>query len=46
MNQLEENDLQRVMEVIRHAVEFDENGDSAFATQILTAVSGIWHSMR
>jgi predicted Zn-dependent protease len=38
MNQLEENDLQRVMEVIRHAVEFDENGDSAFATQILTAV--------
>jgi hypothetical protein len=38
MNQLEENDLRRVMEVIRHAVEFDENGDSAFATQILAAV--------
>jgi predicted Zn-dependent protease len=26
------------MEVIRHAVEFAENNDSAFATQILTAV--------
>jgi predicted Zn-dependent protease len=38
MNQLEEDDLRRVMEVIRHAVELDENGDSAFATQILRAV--------
>jgi predicted Zn-dependent protease len=38
MNQLEEDDLRRVMEVIRHAVEFDEKGDTAFATQILTAV--------
>jgi predicted Zn-dependent protease len=38
MNQLEEEDLRRLMEVIRHAVESDENGDSAFALQILTAV--------
>ncbi|MFY9856042.1 MAG: bacterial transcriptional activator domain-containing protein [Terracidiphilus sp.] len=38
MNKLEEDDLRRVMEVIRHAVEFAENNDSAFATQILTAV--------
>jgi hypothetical protein len=38
MNQLEEDDLRRVMEVIRHAVEFDEKGDTVFATQILTAV--------
>jgi len=28
MNKLEEDDLQRVMEVIRHAVEFAENNDS------------------
>ena len=38
MNERAEDDLRRVMEVIRHAVEFDEKGDSAFATQILTAV--------
>jgi predicted Zn-dependent protease len=38
MNQLEEDDLRRLMEVIRQAVESDENGDSDFATQILTAV--------
>jgi predicted Zn-dependent protease len=38
MNQLEENDLRRLMEVIRQAVESDENGDSAFALRILAAV--------
>jgi predicted Zn-dependent protease len=38
MNQLQEDDLRRLMEVIRHAVEADGNGESAFATQILTAV--------
>jgi tetratricopeptide (TPR) repeat protein len=38
MNQLEEDDLARVMEVIRHAVEADEQGDTAFATRIMTAV--------
>lgn len=38
MNQLEEDDLRRLMEVIRHAVELDESGDSAFAAQILEAV--------
>lgn len=38
MNQLAEDDLRRLMEVIRHAVEADEKGDSAFALQILAAV--------
>jgi tetratricopeptide (TPR) repeat protein len=38
MNQLAIDDLQRLMEVIRKAVEFDENGDSAFALQVLSAV--------
>lgn len=38
MNQLGIDDLQRLMEVIRKAVEFDENGDSALALQILSAV--------
>jgi tetratricopeptide (TPR) repeat protein len=38
MNQLQEDDLRRLMEVIRQAVEFDEKGDSAFALQILAAV--------
>ncbi len=38
MNQLQEDDLRRLTEVIRHAVESDENGDSAFALRILTAV--------
>ena len=38
MNQPEMDDLQRLMEVIRKAVEFDENGDSAFALQVLSAV--------
>jgi Tfp pilus assembly protein PilF len=38
MNQLAVDDLQRLMEVIRKAVEFDENGDSALALQILSAV--------
>jgi hypothetical protein len=50
MSQLEEDDLRRVLEVIRQAVEFDEKGDTAFATQVLTAVVeefpglGIGHS--
>ena len=34
MNQLQEDDLRRLTEVIRHAVESDENGDSAFALRI------------
>ena len=38
MNKLEEQDLARVMEVIRHAVEADEQNDTAFALQIMTAV--------
>ncbi len=38
MNKLEEEDLARVMEVIRHAVEADEQNDTAFALQIMTAV--------
>jgi tetratricopeptide (TPR) repeat protein len=38
MNQLAIDDLQRLMEVIHKAVEFDENGDSAFALQVLSAV--------
>ena len=38
MSQLEDEDYARVMEVIRHAVEADEQGDTAFATQIMTAV--------
>jgi tetratricopeptide (TPR) repeat protein len=38
MNQLAEDDLRRVMEVIRAAAEFDEKGDSAFALRILSAV--------
>ncbi len=38
MSQLEEDDYARVMEVIRHAVEADEQNDTAFATQIMTAV--------
>jgi hypothetical protein len=37
MNKLEE-DLARVMDVIRHAVEADEQNDTAFALQIMTAV--------
>ena len=35
MNKLEEEDLARVMEVIRHAVEADEQNDTAFALQII-----------
>ena len=38
MSQLEDEDYARVMEVIRHAVDADEQGDTAFATQIMTAV--------
>ncbi|MGD0096468.1 MAG: hypothetical protein ABSB60_08235 [Terracidiphilus sp.] len=38
MNKLEEEDLARVMDVIRHAVEADEQNDTAFALQIMTAV--------
>jgi tetratricopeptide (TPR) repeat protein len=38
MNKLEEEDLARVMEVIRHAVEADEQNDNVFALQIMTAV--------
>jgi hypothetical protein len=38
MNKLAENDLARVMEVIRHAVVADEQNDTAFALQIMTAV--------
>jgi tetratricopeptide (TPR) repeat protein len=38
MNKLEEKDLARVMEVIRHAVEADEENDNVFALQIMTAV--------
>lgn len=38
MSQLEEDDYARVMEVIRHAVEAGEQNDTAFATQIMTAV--------
>lgn len=38
MSQLEEDETARVMEVIRHAVEADEQNDTAFATQIMTAV--------
>jgi hypothetical protein len=38
MNKLADEDLARVMEVIRHAVEADEDGDTAFALQIMTAV--------
>ena len=38
MNKLEENDLTRVMEVIRHAVEADEQNDTAFALTIMMAV--------
>ena len=38
MNKLEEKDLARVMEVIRHAVVADEENDTAFALTIMTAV--------
>jgi tetratricopeptide (TPR) repeat protein len=38
MNKLAEADLARVMEVIRHAVEADEQNDTPFALQVLTAV--------
>ena len=38
MSQLAEDDLRRLMEVIRAAVEFDEKGDSALALQVLSAV--------
>lgn len=38
MSQLEEQDYARVMEVIRHAVEADEQNDTAFALKIMTAV--------
>jgi tetratricopeptide (TPR) repeat protein len=38
MNKLEEEDLARVMEVIRHAVVADEQNDTAFALQIMTVV--------
>jgi hypothetical protein len=40
MSQLAEDDLRRLMEVIRAAVEFDEKGDSALALQVLSAVVG------
>ena len=39
MSQLEEDDYARVMEVIRHAVEADEQNDTAFALKIMTAVA-------
>jgi tetratricopeptide (TPR) repeat protein len=38
MSQLEEDDLARLMEVIRHAVEADEQNNTAFALRIMTAV--------
>lgn len=38
MSQLEDDDYARVMEVIRHAVEADVQGDTPFALQIMTAV--------
>jgi tetratricopeptide (TPR) repeat protein len=38
MNKLEDEDLTRVMEVIRHAVLADEQNDPAFALKIMTAV--------
>jgi len=38
MSKLEDEDYARVMEVIRHAVEADEQNDTIFATQIMTAV--------
>jgi predicted Zn-dependent protease len=38
MNQLEEDDYARVMEVIRQAVELGQQNDTAFATQIMEAV--------
>ncbi|MGA2349932.1 MAG: hypothetical protein ABSF70_05805 [Terracidiphilus sp.] len=38
MSKLEDEDYARVMEVIRHAVEADEQNDSVFATLIMTAV--------
>ena len=38
MNKLAEEDLARVMEVIRHAVEAEEQNDSAFALKIMMAV--------
>ena len=38
MSQLEDEDYARVMEVIRHAVEADEQHDTAFALKIMTAV--------
>lgn len=38
MNQMEEDDYSRVMEVIRQAVELDQQNDTAFATQIMEAV--------
>jgi tetratricopeptide (TPR) repeat protein len=38
MNKLEEEDLARVMEVIRHAVEADEQNDTVFGLRIMTAV--------
>lgn len=50
MNKLADKDLARVMEVIRHAVEADEQNDTAFALLIMTAVVeefpelGIGHS--
>ena len=45
MSQLEEHDYARVMEVIRHAVEADEQGDTAFATQIMTAVVEVFPAL-
>jgi predicted Zn-dependent protease len=38
MNEEMDDVYPRVMEVIRHAVEADEQNDTAFATQIMTAV--------
>lgn len=38
MNQMADDVELRVMEVIRQAVELDRQNDTAFATQILTAV--------
>ncbi len=38
MSQLEQDDLARLMEVIRHAVEADEQDNTAFALRIMKAV--------
>ncbi len=38
MNEMTDDVYPRVMEVIRQAVELDQQNDTAFATQILTAV--------